>query len=118
MAIGLTHQEMEGSCSNRSENSCDIKLDISRAPANDSPLSLHPSTRPLFTPSMRPNGVAQLFQTTCRLDIQYQKPEQTVKDESFCSMLCGMDDQIGFWPWLEQQLSHSMDIIPGYIITF
>ncbi|CAA2964930.1 homeobox-leucine zipper ATHB-13-like [Olea europaea subsp. europaea] len=86
MAIGLTHQEMEGSCSNRSENSCDIKLDISRTLANDSPLSTYPSTRPLFAPSVRPNGAAQLFQTTCRPDIQYQKSEQTVKDESFCKI--------------------------------
>ncbi|CAA2971758.1 homeobox-leucine zipper protein ATHB-13-like [Olea europaea var. sylvestris] len=97
------NKEMEGSCSNRSENSCDIKLDISRTPANGSPLSTHPSTRPLFAPSMRPNGAAQLFQASCRPAIQCQKPEQTVKDESFCSMLCGMDDQTGFWPWLDQQ---------------
>ncbi|CAA2977542.1 homeobox-leucine zipper ATHB-13-like [Olea europaea subsp. europaea] len=44
------NKEMEGFCSNRSENSCDIKLDISRTPANDSLLSTDPSTRPLTVP--------------------------------------------------------------------
>ncbi|KAL2546855.1 Homeobox-leucine zipper protein ATHB-13 [Forsythia ovata] len=97
------NKEMEGSCSNRSENSSDIKLDISRTPAIDSPSSTHPTSKQLFAPSMRPNGVTQLFQTLSRPDIQCPKTDQSVKDESFCSMLCGMDDQTVFWPWLEQQ---------------
>ncbi|CAA2953345.1 homeobox-leucine zipper ATHB-13-like [Olea europaea subsp. europaea] len=97
------NKELEGSSSNRSENSSDIKLDISRTPAIDSPLPAHPQNRPLFAPYMRPNGAAQLFQTSSRPDIQCKKLDQTVKDESFCSMLCSMDDQTGFWPWLEQQ---------------
>lgn len=107
------NKETEGSSSNRSENSSDniVKLDISRTPpAIDSPLSsaAHISTisRPLFPPSMRPSSsttgaaVAQLFHNSS----SSSRPDQTVKEESsFCNMFCGMDDQNGFWPWLEQQ---------------
>ncbi|KAI3467374.1 hypothetical protein Pfo_024037 [Paulownia fortunei] len=98
------NKETEGSCSNRSENSSEIKLDISRTPAIDSP---HPTTasRPFFPSSLitRPTGVAQLFQNSSRPEIQCPKMDQTVKEESLCNMFCGMDDQTGFWPWLEQQ---------------
>ncbi|KAK7832460.1 homeobox-leucine zipper protein ATHB-13 [Quercus suber] len=98
------NKETEGSCSNRSENSSEIKLDISRTPAIDSPLSTHPTSRPLFPTSMiRPPGVAQLFQTTSRPELQCQKMDQIVKEESLSNMFCGMDDQSAFWPWLEQQ---------------
>ncbi|WJX62492.1 Homeobox-leucine zipper protein ATHB-13, variant 2 [Trifolium repens] len=100
------NKETEGSSSNRSENSSDIKLDISRTPASDSPLSTHHHTtsRTFFPPSSRPSGgIAQLFQTTSRPEIQCQKIDQLVKEESLSNMFCGMDDQAGFWPWLEQQ---------------
>ncbi|KAK4481609.1 hypothetical protein RD792_012513 [Penstemon davidsonii] len=95
------NKETEGSCSNRSENSSEIKLDISRTPAIDSPLP----NRPLFPSSMRPSGVAQqLFQNSPRPEIPCPKIlDQTVKEESLCNMFCGMDDQTGFWPWLDQQ---------------
>ncbi|XP_059655891.1 homeobox-leucine zipper protein ATHB-13-like isoform X2 [Cornus florida] len=103
------NKETEGSCSNRSENSSDVKLDISRTPpSHDSPLSTNPTTsRPLFPSSIRPiastGGVAQLFQNPSRPDLQCQKIDQIVKEESFSNMFCGIDDQPGFWPWLEQQ---------------
>ncbi|KAI4328408.1 hypothetical protein L6164_020765 [Bauhinia variegata] len=98
------NKETEGSSSNRSENSSDIKLDISRTPAIDSPLSTHQTSRNLFpTSAARPTGVAQLFQTTSRPDLQCQKLDQMVKEESLTNMFCGIDDQSGFWPWLEQQ---------------
>ncbi|CAH9115194.1 unnamed protein product [Cuscuta europaea] len=109
------NKETEGSCSNRSENSSEIKLDISRTktPAIDS----HPSGRSLFPPnSMRPAGMAShhLFQNSPssrpsdnNLHHQHHqclKMEQSVvKEESLSSMFCGIDDQSGFWPWLEQQ---------------
>ncbi|KAK3025364.1 hypothetical protein RJ639_044904 [Escallonia herrerae] len=99
-SINLNVKETEGSSSNRSENSSEIKLDISRTPAIDSPpLPGHPilTSRSLFPSSFRPStGVAQLFQNSPR-------PDQNVKEESFCNMFCGIDDQTGFWPWLEQQ---------------
>ncbi|EOY02000.1 hypothetical protein QUC31_013514 [Theobroma cacao] len=101
------NKETEGSCSNRSENSSDIKLDISRTPAIDSPLSTHPTSRTLFPTSVRPTGtVAQLFQNaSSRPDLQPQKMDQIqmVKEESLSNMFCTIEDQTGFWPWLEQQ---------------
>ncbi|XVF43087.1 hypothetical protein PTKIN_Ptkin02bG0012300 [Pterospermum kingtungense] len=109
-SINLNIKETEGSCSNRSENSSDVKLDISRTPAIDSPLSTHPTSRTLFPTSIRPTsgggGVAQLFQTTSRPDhhLQCQKNmDQMVKEESLSNMFCTIEDQNGFWPWLEQQ---------------
>ncbi|GAB4829187.1 Homeobox-leucine zipper protein ATHB-13 [Ancistrocladus abbreviatus] len=106
------NKETEGSCSNRSENSSEIKLDISRTPTtNDSHLSAHPTrSRPFFPPSssssIRPTHhqvAAQLFQSQSRPDLQCQKFDHPVKEESFTNMFCSIDDQSGFWPWLEQQ---------------
>nr|WGS99083.1 HD-Zip18 protein [Salvia miltiorrhiza] len=86
------NKETEGSCSNRSENSSEnVKLDISRTQAIDSPIS----GRQLFPPSLRPAAAQQLFHNS--------KMEHAVKEESLCNMFVGMDDQTGFWPWLEQQ---------------
>ncbi|KAM7484342.1 hypothetical protein LguiA_000351 [Lonicera macranthoides] len=118
-SINLNIKETEGSCSNRSENSSDIKLDISRTAPIESPsLSIHPPTttsRPFFTSSIRPtsNGnVAQLINinTSSRPEqLQSHKiissNDQTtnVKEESYSNMFCGIDDQTAFWPWLEQQ---------------
>ncbi|GAB4839974.1 Homeobox-leucine zipper protein ATHB-13 [Ancistrocladus abbreviatus] len=107
------NKETEGSCSNRSENSSEIKLDISRTQtAIDSPLSAHPISRPLFPPSssssIRPTPphhqvATQLFQNQPRPDLQCQKFDHPVKEETFTNMFCAMDDQAGFWPWLEPQ---------------
>ncbi|GLT36952.1 hypothetical protein SLA2020_112970 [Shorea laevis] len=97
------NKETEGSCSNKSENSSEVKLDISRTPAIDSP---HPTSRPLFPSSIRPTSVTQLFQnTSSRPDhLQCQKMEQMVKEEnSLTNMFCSIDDQSGFWPWLVEQ---------------
>ncbi|KAH7515907.1 homeobox-leucine zipper protein ATHB-13 [Ziziphus jujuba] len=103
------NKETEGSCSNRSENSSEIKLDISRTPAIDS----HPITRrTLFPSSIRPTGVAQLFQNSssrgpdhlqCQKNNNNNNIDHMVKEESLSNMFCGIDDQSGFWPWLEQQ---------------
>ncbi|KAL3368185.1 hypothetical protein AABB24_009187 [Solanum stoloniferum] len=121
------NKETEGSCSNRSENSSEIKLDISRTPAIDSPLSNHHpniSGRPFFPPSMirsnnnnnSNNGVVvphQLFHinsSSSRQDLKLMDQNTTttnnnssVKEESLSNMFCGIDDQTSFWPWLEQQ---------------
>ncbi|XP_042485334.1 homeobox-leucine zipper protein ATHB-13-like [Macadamia integrifolia] len=100
------NKETEGSCSNRSDNSSDINLDISRTPAIDSPLSSHPS-RPLFPASIRPATMTQFLQNSSRPDLHCQKMEQTtVQDESFCNMFCSIDDQPGLWPWPEQNHFH------------
>ncbi|GLT66396.1 hypothetical protein SLA2020_387620 [Shorea laevis] len=97
------NKETEGSCSNRSENSSEVKLDISRTPAIDSP---HPTSRPLFPSSIRPTSLTQLFHnTSSRPDLQCPKIDQIVKEESsLTNMFCTIDDQSGgIWPWLEQQ---------------
>ncbi|CAN0923714.1 Homeobox-leucine zipper protein ATHB-13 [Linum grandiflorum] len=126
-AINL-NKETEGSCSNRSESSSDIKLDISRSntpAAIDSPLSSTPNGRPFFPttsssshhqhhqnvrPPLVPNnngGVAvQLFHnnSTTTTTTRPQSVDQIVKEESLTTMFCGIDDQsAGFWPWLEPQ---------------
>ena len=121
------NKETEGSCSNRSENSSEIKFDITRTPAiDDSPdLSTHQTSITLFPSSsasvVRPpsssggggggGGAAhQLFQVSpsTRPEIhQCQKVDhhhQMVKEENNLSnMFCGIDDHSGFWPWLEHQ---------------
>ncbi|CAN1321612.1 Homeobox-leucine zipper protein ATHB-13 [Linum perenne] len=86
---GPTHEpinlnkETEGSCSNRSESSSDIRLDNTPASAIDSPISSTPNNN-----STRPQSVDQ----------------NIVKEESLTTMFCGIDDQsAGFWPWLEPQ---------------
>ncbi|GER55935.1 homeobox-leucine zipper family protein [Striga asiatica] len=107
------NKETEGSSSNRSENSSEMKL---TNPAIDSPSS--PQTNPniadrsLFPPALRPGPVAQqLFHDTSTADMQCPKMEghnsnnnnNNTKEESLCNMFCGVDDQTGFWPWLDQQ---------------
>ncbi|PRQ40817.1 putative transcription factor Homobox-WOX family [Rosa chinensis] len=115
-SINLNIKETEGSCSNRSENnSAEIKLDISRTPpAIDSPLSSHQNpiitSRSLFPTSaaatIRPSGIQQLFHQnpSSRPELLQcsQKIDHIVKEESLSNMFCGIDDQSGFWPWLEQ----------------
>ncbi|MED6150024.1 Homeobox-leucine zipper protein ATHB-13 [Stylosanthes scabra] len=112
------NKETEGSSSNRSENSSEIKLDISTRTPNsaiDSPLSTHHhhnhntnnnNSRTLFpSPSnaaaaaARPTEVAQLFQTTPH----HHHHHHMVKEESLSNMFCAIDDQSGLWPWLEHQ---------------
>ncbi|WVY89660.1 hypothetical protein V8G54_035174, partial [Vigna mungo] len=97
------NKENEGSSCNRSENNLEMKLDISRTPTIDSPLSTQQNIKNLFPSSTRPTGVALLLQTALRPKIQSQKINHMVKEESLSNMFCGIDDQSGLWPWLEQQ---------------
>uniref|UniRef100_A0A1D1YSK1 Homeobox-leucine zipper protein n=1 Tax=Anthurium amnicola TaxID=1678845 RepID=A0A1D1YSK1_9ARAE len=99
------NKETEGSCSNRSDNSSDVNPDISRTPATDSPLNSQLG-RPFFQP-IRPASMSQLLQNhPSRSELQCPKIEHGVQDESFCSMLCSLDDQPGFWAWPEQHNFH------------
>ncbi|KAL4569553.1 hypothetical protein LXL04_025193 [Taraxacum kok-saghyz] len=124
--INLNIKETEGSCSNRSENSSEIKLDISRTPATDSPLSSHQHQQhhqhhqqpiPNLFPSSnieRPNAnnnnivAHQLFHNSSlrpadhQLNCQKLDQSSAIKEECFSNMFVGMEDQSGFWPWLEQ----------------
>uniref|UniRef100_A0A7N0V7J4 Homeobox-leucine zipper protein n=1 Tax=Kalanchoe fedtschenkoi TaxID=63787 RepID=A0A7N0V7J4_KALFE len=112
----------QGSCSNRSENSSDhqtnmVKLDMmSRAvtgPASESsPSQQIPTSMPLFptsssttttTNSMRPASSSNLSATQLFFHHHGHHQQHGVKEENFVSnMFCGIEDQSGFWPWLEQ----------------
>lgn len=86
------NKKTDGSCSNTSENSSDINLEISRRtpPAIHS----HPNnitSRSSATPGIQPQ----------KADHYHHHLPQTVKEESFSNMLCGIDDQAEYWPWLE-----------------
>ncbi|CAN1198786.1 Homeobox-leucine zipper protein ATHB-13 [Linum perenne] len=142
---GPTHEsinlnkETEGSCSNRSESSSDIKLDISTtaAAAIDSPLSSHQTSngRPFFPTTSSshhvrpPPAASQLFLSSNDNPSSLTRPQisssdhhnhqhhhnnhhnpsihksidQIVKEENLTTMFCSIDDQSGFWPWLEHQ---------------
>lgn len=116
--INLNIKETEGSCSNKSENSYEIKLDISRTPATDSPdlSSHHQQPIPNLFPSSnidRPNNnnnivAHQLFHNSSSRPVDHQlhcqKLDQSsaIKEECFSNMFVGIEDQSGFWPWLEQ----------------
>ncbi|RZC60782.1 hypothetical protein C5167_022528 [Papaver somniferum] len=95
------NKETEGSSSNRSDNSSDLNLDISRTSAIDSP---NPTSRPFFPTSVRPTTMVQLLQSSS-VKSEYQCPSrivehhQTVQDEGFSNMFCSIDDQPAFWPW-------------------
>ncbi|KAI8003180.1 Homeobox-leucine zipper protein ATHB-13 [Camellia lanceoleosa] len=111
----------KGSSSNRSENSSEIKLDIStRTPPPW--MTLHQTIimaiqlfqqamQTLFPPSIitRPTSaaVAHLFPNSSsssrQPDHKIIDHQNAVKEESFSNMFCAIDDQSGFWPWLEQQ---------------
>ncbi|KAJ8445451.1 hypothetical protein Cgig2_031264 [Carnegiea gigantea] len=111
-SINLNKETDQGSSSNRSENSSEIKLDISRTPTttigSTLDLSAHPATatttttatsatasgRILFPPSsMRPTQA--LFHGL--------QPPSVKEETAFTNMFCAIDDQNGFWPWLDQQ---------------
>ncbi|KAL9253332.1 Homeobox-leucine zipper protein ATHB-13-like protein [Drosera capensis] len=110
-SINLNKETDQGSCSNTSDddNSSQIKLDITttRTPttAESTIVDSYPTSIPLFPPSNSsingPNHphhhqthhvVAQLF----------PKFDHPVKEESLTNMFCGIEDQSGLWPWLEQ----------------
>ncbi|KFK41389.1 hypothetical protein AALP_AA2G124000 [Arabis alpina] len=103
------NKETEGSCSNRSDNSSDnLRLDISTAPPSiDSTLTgSHqppPQTlgRHFFPPSP---AAATTTATTVQFFHNSSSGQSMVKEEnSISNMFCAMDDQSGFWPWLDQQ---------------
>ena len=93
-------KETELSWSNGSENSCDINLDISRAPAMNIAVSSQLSSKQLFPSSLRPTSMSQVLQGSSRSDLQCLKIDQVAQDEGFCNMFNGnIEDQHNFWPW-------------------
>ncbi|XP_039144336.1 homeobox-leucine zipper protein ATHB-13-like [Dioscorea cayenensis subsp. rotundata] len=89
------NKETEGSCSNRSENSSEINLDISRTSVTEtSPLNQQQNSRAFFT-AVRPGSMTQLLQAGST------KIENSAPEENLCNMFCNMDDQSAFWAWSE-----------------
>ncbi|KAF8053314.1 hypothetical protein N665_1433s0004 [Sinapis alba] len=81
------NKETEGSCSNKSEN---ISGDITPAEIDSQFAVGHPPSSPTTT-------TMQFFQDS-------SSEHRIVKEEnSISNMFCGIDDQSGFWPWLDQQ---------------
>ncbi|KAK8673586.1 hypothetical protein V6N13_111913 [Hibiscus sabdariffa] len=83
----------EGSCSNGSEDSRDVNLDI--------------STTTLTASSIRPQPtMAQLLQCSSKPDLHVLKLDPVVPEDPSlaCHLLNGADEQQGFWPWAEQSI--------------
>ncbi|CAD5191413.1 homeobox-leucine zipper protein HOX21 [Musa acuminata AAA Group] len=99
------NKETEASCSNRSENSSEINLDISRTSVTESPL--HPHQSLPFFQSIRPADIDQLLQSSSRPDMQCPKIENGVTEGSFSNLLCSMEDQsASFWSWSDHHNFH------------
>ncbi|RRT57078.1 hypothetical protein B296_00028744 [Ensete ventricosum] len=99
------NKETEASCSNRSENSSEINLDISRTSVTES--ALHPHQSLPFFQSIRPADIDQLLQSTSRPDMQCPKIENGVTEGSFSNLLCSMEDQsASFWSWSDHHNFH------------
>jgi homeobox-leucine zipper protein len=117
--INLNVKETEASCSNRSENSSEINLDISRAsapPVDESTMNSHraAATLPFYTSAVGGGGSLDIDQF-----LQHNHASSVPKMElghggagtgaataggaaSFGSLLCGgavVDEQPPFWPW-------------------
>ncbi|PKA49073.1 Homeobox-leucine zipper protein HOX21 [Apostasia shenzhenica] len=111
------NKETEGSSSNRSENSSEINLDISRttstatAAPSDSPLNPNVHSIPFFQSGRPPPVISQLLQSSSssRQDslhcIKMEQPG-AVTEENLSNLLCGMEDQNAFWPWPDHHHFH------------
>lgn len=106
------NKETEASCSNRSENSSEINLDISRTPPIESPITpeVHQGL-PFFNPgSVRVGEFEQLLnQNTQRpsdLHLHCAKTEPGVQEGNFSSLLCSVEEQPPFWSWAEHHNFH------------
>jgi homeobox-leucine zipper protein len=119
------NKETEASCSNRSENSSEINLDISRTPPSEGPMDPPPHHRqhpsgsgggggggmiPFYPSVSRPTGVDidQLLHTTStpKLEQHSGGGVQGAETASFGNLLCGVDEPPPFWPWADHQHFH------------
>ncbi|KAJ1295714.1 hypothetical protein BS78_01G244000 [Paspalum vaginatum] len=114
--INLNVKETEASCSNRSENSSEINLDISRPPppaaaaTDESPMNGHRGL-PFYAAAGRAD-IDQLLHSGQPSPAAAPKMElghgggaaDTPAAGSFGSLLCGavvVDEQPPFWPWAD-----------------
>ncbi|KAE8820175.1 homeodomain-leucine zipper transcription factor TaHDZipI-2 [Hordeum vulgare] len=106
------NKETEASCSNRSENSSEINLDISRTPPSDGPMDAPPSHQqgggggggmiPFYPSVARPAGVDidhLLHASVPKMEHHHGAPDTA----SFGNLLCGVDEPPPFWPWADHQ---------------
>ncbi|CAL4920984.1 unnamed protein product [Urochloa decumbens] len=114
------NKETEASCSNRSENSSEINLDISRTPPSEGPVDPPPQHQhagggggmiPFYPSVGRPAGVDidQLLHSTSgpKLEQHTNGGLQPPETASFGNLLCGgVDEAPPFWPWADHQHFH------------
>ncbi|KAL5218222.1 hypothetical protein ABZP36_018906 [Zizania latifolia] len=116
------NKETEASCSNRSENSSEINLDISRTPPPDgAPPPAHHhhhggggggggSMIPFYPSVARPAGVdidQLLHSSSAGAKMEHGGAQvATVDTASFGNLLCGVDEPPPFWPWPDHQHFH------------
>ncbi|XP_062200217.1 homeobox-leucine zipper protein HOX23-like [Phragmites australis] len=108
--INLNVKETEASCSNRSENSSEINLDISRpAAAVESPMNNHRAV-PFYASAVGRSGggsldIDQLLHShTSAPKMELGHGDPATASASFGSLLCGgavVDEQPPFWPWAD-----------------
>ncbi|KAL6660048.1 hypothetical protein ACP70R_002170 [Stipagrostis hirtigluma subsp. patula] len=112
------NKETEASCSNRSENSSEINLDISRTPPSDGPMD-RPAPHqqagtgggggliPFYPSVVRPAGVDidQLLHSSSAPKMEHHGNGgvQAAETASFGNLLCGVDEPPPFWPWADHQ---------------
>ncbi|URD75339.1 Homeobox-leucine zipper protein [Musa troglodytarum] len=86
------NRETEGSCSNRSENSSEINLDISRTSIAER--------------SCPPLQILPYFQSVRPAAPDCPKVENDAPEGSFSNLLCSIGDQSAFWPWPDHHNFH------------
>ncbi|KAE9620045.1 hypothetical protein Lal_00040193 [Lupinus albus] len=94
--ISFKKETDQGSWSNRSDNSSNINLDLSRTPVMNSPVSCQ-NAKNLLPNSLKPTSITQLLQCSSRSDLQ---------EENFTNIFHNIDEHQNFWPWPEQNHFH------------
>jgi len=113
------NKETEASCSNRSENSSEINLDISRTPPSDGPMDAPPSHQqsgnggggggmiPFYPSVARPTNGVDIDQLLHASAVPKMEHHHAGADTaSFGNLLCGVDEPPPFWPWADHQHFH------------
>lgn len=102
------NKEKESSCSNRSENSPDINLDISRtttAPVTiGSPSNIN-ENRLFLGPNRSPN-TTQFLPIPSKSETQCPNLQNGIQEDNLCNMFSTMDDHPAFWTWSDHQSFH------------
>jgi homeobox-leucine zipper protein len=110
------NKETEASCSNRSENSSELNLDISRTPPSDGPPMDAPPSHQQGGNGGGGGGMIPFYPSVSRVGVDIDqllhassvpKMEHHHSDTaSFGNLLCGVDEPPPFWPWADHQQFH------------